>query len=192
MWAVGFVTALLTGFYTGRMFYLTFWVKAAPDRPAEHPHEASPVMLIPVVILAVLSTVGGFIQINAGFHPGWKLVQDFLNPAVGPLLWDERGIEYFATAATVLLGAFTFFLAYRFYVERRWDPALVRVRYPWLQTVLERKYWFDEAYDAAFVRPMDWLAAAFVPGVHIAGFIGAFLGALIATVVSAVISHFVH
>ncbi|HEX6488469.1 MAG TPA: NADH-quinone oxidoreductase subunit L [Candidatus Dormibacteraeota bacterium] len=162
MWAIGFVTALLTGFYTGRMFYLTFWVKAAPDRPVEHPHEAPPVMLIPVAILAVLSTIGGFIQINAGFHPGWKLVQDFLNPAVGVLGWEERGLEYLATAATVLLGAFTFFLAYRFYVERRWDPAVVRVRYPWVQTLLERKYWFDEIYDAAFVRPMDWLGAALV------------------------------
>jgi len=39
---------------------------------------------------------------------------------------------------------------------------------------------------------MFWLAAAFVPGVHVAGFIGAFLGALISTIVSAVISHFVH
>ena len=39
---------------------------------------------------------------------------------------------------------------------------------------------------------MFWLAAVFVPGVHVAGFIGAFFGALITTVVSAVISHFVH
>src|SRR5437588_7430063 len=83
MWAIGFVSALLTGFYTGRMFYLSFWVSAAPDRPVEHPHEAPPVMLIPVGILTVLTIIGGFIQINAGFHPGWKLVTDFLTPAVG-------------------------------------------------------------------------------------------------------------
>jgi len=160
MWAIGFVTALGTGFYTGRMFYLAFWVPKSPERPVEHPHEAPPTMLIPIGILALLSTIGGFIQINAGFHNGWKLVDSFLQPAVGALGWEERSLEYIATAATVLLGAFTFFLAYRFYVQRRWDPAVLRSRYPWLQTLLERKYWFDEAYDAAFVRPMDWLGAA--------------------------------
>jgi NADH-quinone oxidoreductase subunit L len=161
MWAIGFVTALATGFYTGRMFYLSFWVPKSAERPVEHPHEAPAVMLIPVGILTALTIVGGFIQINAGFHPGWKLVTSFLTPAVGPLGWEERGLEYVATAATVLLAAFTFFLAYRFYVRRTWDPAMVRSRYPWVQTLLERKYWFDEIYDAAFVRPMDWLGAAF-------------------------------
>jgi NADH-quinone oxidoreductase subunit L len=80
---------------------------------------------------------------------------------VGKLGWEERGLEYVATAATVLLAGFTFFIAYRVYVRGQWSPGLVRERLPWLQTLLERKYWFDEAYDLAFVRPMDALAGAF-------------------------------
>ncbi|MGH7777563.1 MAG: NADH-quinone oxidoreductase subunit L, partial [Candidatus Dormibacterales bacterium] len=83
IWAVGFLTALLTGFYTGRMWWITFVRPASADRPVEHPHEARLVMLAPVAVLAVLSTVGGLIQINAGFHNGWKLVEDFLAPTVG-------------------------------------------------------------------------------------------------------------
>src|SRR5213593_1307364 len=77
LWLVGFVTALITGFYTGRMWWLSFWGKPSPQRPVEHPHEAPPVMLIPVAILAVLATVGGFIQTRAlGFGPA--IVSDFL------------------------------------------------------------------------------------------------------------------
>src|SRR6266851_3730291 len=60
VWAFGFITALVTGFYTGRMWWMSFAGKPSPDRPVEHPHEAPPVMLIPVVILAILATIGGF------------------------------------------------------------------------------------------------------------------------------------
>ncbi|TMF28672.1 MAG: NADH-quinone oxidoreductase subunit L, partial [Chloroflexi bacterium] len=48
VWGIGFVTALMTGFYTGRMWWLSFAGKPSPQRPVEHPHEAPPVMLIPV------------------------------------------------------------------------------------------------------------------------------------------------
>jgi NADH-quinone oxidoreductase subunit L len=156
LWAVGFVTALLTGFYTGRMWWIAFWRKPAPDRPVEHPHEATRVMLVPVAILAVLSTIGGFVQINAGFHEGWKLVSDFLTPAVGALGWEERTFEYIPTAATLLLAGGTFLLAYRIYVVPRWKPWSERL--PWAQRVLEHKYYFDELYDAIFVRPLDGIA----------------------------------
>ena len=156
LWAVGFLTALLTGFYTGRMWWIAFAGRPSPERPVEHPHEAPRVMLVPVMILAALSTIGGFVQINAGFHAGWKLIEDFLAPAVGPLPWEERGLEYVATAATLLLAAGTFLLAYRFYIKPRW-PTWSRA-VPWAQRLLERKYYFDELYDAVFVRPLDRLA----------------------------------
>ena len=156
LWLSGFLTALLTGFYTGRMWWMTFAGKPSAERPVEHPHEAPRVMLLPVVILAVLCTVGGFIQINAGFHPGWKLVEDFLAPTLGHLPWEARDLEYIPTAATLLLGGVAFFAAYNFYVTRTWITWSSAV--PRLQRLLERKYYFDEIYDAAFVRPMDAIA----------------------------------
>ena len=153
LWLVGFLTAILTGFYTGRMWWIAFAGKPSAERPVERPHEAPPVMLIPVVILAMLTAVGGFVQINAGFHEGWKLIEDFLAPTLGYLPWTARDIEYFWTAATLLLGGVTFLLAYNFYVRRVWLPWSARL--PRLQRLLEHKYYFDEAYNAMFVRPMD-------------------------------------
>jgi NADH-quinone oxidoreductase subunit L len=152
LWAIGFVTALLTGFYTGRMWWLAFTGRPSPERPVEHPHEAPAVMFVPVVILAVLTTIGGFIQINAGFHQGWELVSDFLAPTVGNLPWEERSLDYIPTAATLLLGGATFLWARAFF-RGRFKPWSTVV--PWAQRLLEKKYYFDELYDALFVGLMN-------------------------------------
>src|SRR5437879_12165529 len=90
LWFIGFVTALITGFYTGRMWWLAFWGKPSLQRPVEHPHAPRLVMMVPVGILAVLATIGGFIQTRAlGIGP--SAVSDFLHPVVGPVPCDARG-----------------------------------------------------------------------------------------------------
>jgi NADH-quinone oxidoreductase subunit L len=146
VWAVGALTALLTGFYTGRMWWLSFWGKPAPARPVEHPHEAPGVMLIPVAILAILAVIGGFIQTNAlGFGP--TLVSDFLQKVVPQPSWEENGTAVVVGLVTMVLGAALFVGA--LYLKP-WSARL-----PWAQRLLEHKYYFDEAYDAVFVRPLD-------------------------------------
>jgi NADH-quinone oxidoreductase subunit L len=155
VWVFGFITALITGFYTGRMWWMSFAGKPSPERPVEHPHEAPPVMLIPVFILAILATIGGFIQTRAlGFGP--QLVDDFLKSAVGKQSWEGGASEVIATFATMILAALLFLGAYRIYIQHAWKPWSAVV--PWAQRVLERKYYFDELYDAIFVRTMDGLA----------------------------------
>jgi NADH-quinone oxidoreductase subunit L len=57
---------------------------------------------------------------------------------------------------TMVLAALLFLAAYRWYVARTWKPWSSRL--PWAQRLLERKYYFDEIYNAAIVRPMDALA----------------------------------
>jgi NADH-quinone oxidoreductase subunit L len=156
VWAVGLVTAILTGFYTGRMWWIAFWGEPARERPVEHPHEAPGMMLVPVALLAVLSTVGGLLQVSAVYHGGWKLVSDYLAPAVGRPSWEPGSIEYLVTAVTVILAGLAFLVAYNIYVRPLW--ARWRARFPRARSVLEHKYYFDEAYDHAFVRPMDWIA----------------------------------
>jgi NADH-quinone oxidoreductase subunit L len=155
VWVFGFITALITGFYTGRMWWMSFAGKPSPERPVEHPHEAPPVMLIPVFILALLATIGGFIQTRAlGLGP--QLVDDFLKAAVGKQSWEGGASEVIATFATMILAALLFLGAYRIYIQHVWQPWSAIV--PWAQRVLERKYYFDELYDAIFVRTMDGLA----------------------------------
>jgi NADH-quinone oxidoreductase subunit L len=149
LWFIGFVTALITGFYTGRMWWLSFWGKPSPERPVEHPHEAPAVMMVPVAILAILATVGGFIQTRA-LGVGPNVVADFLGGVVGVQGWEGGGAEIALTVVTMLLATALFVGALRI---RPWSAYV-----PWAQRLLERKYYFDEIYDAVFVRPLDALA----------------------------------
>ncbi|HZQ50199.1 MAG TPA: NADH-quinone oxidoreductase subunit L [Candidatus Dormibacteraeota bacterium] len=168
VWAVGFLTALITGFYTGRMWWLAFWGKPSATRAVEHPHEAPLVMLVPVGILAVLATIGGFIQTSAlGFGP--TLVSDFLQKVVPKPSWEENGAAVIVGIVTMLLGAALFVGA--LYLKP-WSARL-----PWAQRLLEHKYYFDEAYDAVFVRPLDRSAADGYRGVEERVIDGAVLGA---------------
>src|ERR1700681_65084 len=126
VWVIGAVTALITGFYTGRMWWFGFAGKPSPDRPVEHPHEARFVMLVPVLILAALSVVGGFIQTRAlGIGP--SLVSDFLAPAVGPLRWVENIGAVVIGLITMVISTLLFLAAYRFYVDRSWTAWSARL-----------------------------------------------------------------
>jgi NADH-quinone oxidoreductase subunit L len=152
VWAIGFVTALITGFYTGRMWWMSFWGKPSPERPVEHPHEAPPVMLIPVFILGALAIVGGFIQTRA-LEVGPQYVSDFLAGVEGKQGWEGTTADVVVSLITMILAGLLFVAAYRFYIARTWQPW--SARFPRIQRLLERKYYFDEAYNYAFVRPMD-------------------------------------
>jgi len=150
LWLVGFATALITGFYTGRMWWLSFWGKPSLQRPVEHPHAPRLVMMVPVAVLAVLAAVGGFIETRA-LGVGPAAVTDFLGSVFGPPRWEGGGTEIAVTFLTMILATALFIGALRLRPLTAYAP--------WAQRLLERKYYFDETYDWAFVRPMDWVAA---------------------------------
>jgi NADH-quinone oxidoreductase subunit L len=141
LWVVGAATALITGFYTGRMWWRSFWGKPSPNRPVEHPHAPALVMMAPVAILAVLATIGGFAMAPTS---------SFLESVVGKLPWEESAVAIGVGVLTMLAGTALFAGALRI---RPWTAYA-----PWAQRLLEHKYYFDEIYDAVFVRPLDWVA----------------------------------
>jgi NADH-quinone oxidoreductase subunit L len=173
LWVIGFATAILTGFYTGRMWWISFWGGPSETRPVAEPHEAPNVMLVPVLVLAALTVAGGILQTRTVLYVGTSLVEDYLAPAVGRIAWPASDLEWLATVATVVLASLTFLFAYLMYVPRAERRAAFMDRFaeiamahpepwssrvPWLQSLLVHKYYFDEVYDAVFVRPLDRLA----------------------------------
>jgi NADH-quinone oxidoreductase subunit L len=173
LWLIGFATALLTGFYTGRMWWISFWGRPSPARPVAEPQEAPNVMLVPVLVLAALTVAGGLLQLKTVLYIGTSLVDDYLAPAVGRIAWPASDLEWLATLVTLLLASAAFLFAYLMYVPRierqagfldrfaelaMSHPEPWSSRVPFLQSLLEHKYYFDELYDAVFVRPLDRLA----------------------------------
>ena len=141
LWVVGFGTAILTGFYTGRMWWISFWGAPSPTRPVAVPHEAPRVMLVPVLALAVLSTVGGLLQTSAlGF--GTRLVDDYLDPVVGRIRWAASDLELIVTIATMLLAAAAFLFAYLMYVPR----------------AERRAHFLDRMAEVTMAHPEPWSA----------------------------------
>ena len=155
LWAAGLVGAFLTALYTFRMIFLVFW--GEPSAFArEHFHapradEPSFWMAWTVGALAVLSVVGGWIQVAGLWHP----LTDFIEPVAAPKI-EPTGVQDLVTSVlAVALAVVGIYLAWALYVAGR-----VRVpEQPAVQRALERKFYWDELYDFAFYRPAVWVAA---------------------------------
>jgi NADH-quinone oxidoreductase subunit L len=153
IWIVGLIAAILTAFYMTRWFFLIF-LGAPRFGDDVHPHESPLTMTIPLMVLAVLSTVGG-LALNA-VHTG--PLYTYLEPAVGPI--DDLGYEPFGPLEesvliplAIVAAALGIGLAYLAYMRR--DVSVGRMAEPIKGAgaeLAERKFFVDELYEAIFVR----------------------------------------
>ncbi len=152
LWVIGVGTGLLTAFYVTRAMYLTFHGEPRDHHLYEHAHESSPVMTIPLLILAVGAVLAGFI----GFPPEAGFIHRFLEgtaqaeaaqPREAPnyLLW--AGLA----ATSVAAGVIGIAIGYTMYARRRPDPAAVARAAGPIYTLLWNKYFVDELYDHRIV-----------------------------------------
>ncbi len=156
LWAAGLGGALLTGLYTFRMLFLVFGGEPSPFvREHHHAHEGKegPLsMTATVAVLAVLATVGGWIQL-AGV---WTPVSDWLFPVAEPLVEATGRQEAISSVLAVGLGLLGAAIAWWIYAARRGRVPRLRA----VRTLLERKFYFDEAYDLVFYWPAAAISRA--------------------------------
>ncbi len=157
LWGAGIVGAFLTGLYTFRLLFIVFFGEPTPY-VREHLHkerfEGPLSMMWPVGVLAVLSLVGGFLQV-----PGqWHLVDTWLEPVVQSVEEASGGLAVFSILAALAAAVGGIAVAWALYRRPGERPAAIRARVPWAANALEHKLWWDEAYDAAFYRPASALA----------------------------------
>ena len=158
-WALGAFAALLTAFYMFRLLFMTFHGKSNMAKHVEeHVHESPMSILIPLLVLALLSILGGFI----GF-PAASAINSFLAPVIGgghhgmadggslhhvsnSLMFSMMGISTGIAVAGILL-------AYLMYIKQPDLPAKIVGRFKLIYTIIYNKYYVDEIYDATIVKP---------------------------------------
>jgi NADH-quinone oxidoreductase subunit L len=161
LFVAGLAGVLLTGAYAFRLYFTVFQgtpQEAAPE-PAhaqgthgEGAHGEGPLsMLVPVGVLAVLSAIGGLLSIPGVWHPFTHWIEE----TGEPLVEATTGQDYLTSAISVALGIVGLLLARRAFLH---GTQLVTMPSAWRG--FERKFYFDELYDALFYRPAAALANA--------------------------------
>ena len=162
LFVAGLIGAFLTGLYTFRMIFLV-WRGDRSPYVREHLHDTSHgeapfSMYATVAVLALLSVVGGWLQVAGIWHP----FSDWLAPVAEPLVEPSVTQDWVASLIAMALGLGGIYLAWLFYGKR----SVAVPSYPTAKRVLEHKLYFDELYDAVFYRPAVLVANALRSGVE--------------------------
>jgi NADH-quinone oxidoreductase subunit L len=153
LYAIGLFTALLTAFYMFRLLFITFSgrFRGTPEQES-HLHESPPAMTIPLIILAILSIIGGFIGIPEIFVQGGDRISAFLSPVIPQAVHHvSHSTEYLLMGLTTLLVIAMIVFAWIKYRNYQRSEATG------LGKVLENKWYVDELYDKIIVLPLHRL-----------------------------------
>jgi NADH-quinone oxidoreductase subunit L len=167
MWVVGVLTAMCTSFYMFRMMYLTFFGKFRGTHEQEHHvHESPANMTIPLILLAVLSVVGGFINVPESLGGNSGLAH-FLAPvfqrstALLPTESSGGSSDMILMIVSVVGAVIAWVYAWMKYVKNAHVPVADTEERPALVSLSYHKFYFDEIYDALIRKPLDALSGFF-------------------------------
>jgi NADH-quinone oxidoreductase subunit L len=163
-YGMGVAAALLTAFYMARLMAMTFLGEnRTGERERGHLHEAPWTMTGPLLVLGVLSAVGGALNLPA-FAGGSHALDHWLEPITAAAAnfvsveMPHGSAELFLVGAAVAIGAVGLLLGFRVTLGRPILPARQAPADRGFGLVLNRKYYMDELYDALVVRPTVWLS----------------------------------
>ena len=163
-YSMGVVAALLTAFYMARLITMTFLGEnRTGEQERSHLHDAPPIMTGPLIVLGILSAIGGVINLPP-FLGGNAALEHWLEPVTAPaaalfrLEMPHGQTELFLVGAAVLIGVSDWWPGTRATLKKRTLPAAESAPDTGFAQVLYRKYYVDEIYDALFVRPLVWLS----------------------------------
>jgi NADH-quinone oxidoreductase subunit L len=176
LWGIGAITAFLTALYMTRMMVMTFWGEKRFDTHHHTPHESPLSMTLPLIVLAVLSTVGGFIGVPHALSSFFtdrdvNVIEHTLEPSIAHMpaptgttdhteITDSHGqatpiteeahanvgAERLLTLVSIVIAGLGIGAGFVLFRNR---PLLQ------LPRILENKYYVDEIYDTTLIRPIE-------------------------------------
>ncbi len=170
LWAVGFLAAGITSFYMFRLLYRTFFGEfRGTEEQRHHLHESPAAMTVPLAVLGVLSTVGGFLGLPRLLGARANLFHRFLDGIVLPMAGAaepaelSRGAEIALIAASVAIAGAGWLVAKRCYAGPAAEdlPGRFTRRFPGFAGLVRRKFAIDELYERILYRPFRALSRGF-------------------------------
>ncbi len=155
LYAVGLLTAGLTAFYMFRLLYLTFFgAFRGTEQQRHHVHESPSAMTVPLIVLAVLSVIGGFVGVPEVFVHGGERLAGFLAPVVPTATHQiSHATELVLMAVATLVSVVAIFIAWRRYKTYREE------RETGFTKLLENRWYVDELYNSIIIKPVNKLGA---------------------------------
>ncbi len=163
LWFLGMVASMLTAFYMFRLLFLTFYGKFRGTHDQEHHlHESPTSMTFPLMVLAVLSVLGGLL----GLPEFWGMsnwMHHHLEPVIARPDFSllSHDTEWMLMGLAVAAAAAVIYFTYLVFMKNGVLPVNKEEQLkPW-QRLIYHKYYVDEIYDALIRKPLDFLSMAF-------------------------------
>ena len=187
LWLVAAIAAGMTAFYMFRALFMTFFGQSRVDEHvAHHIHESPKIMTVPLMVLAVLSIIGGYIGVPHVLG-GANHIHEFLAPVLGggaepakahagisilTQAWASGGegaghqaaLELLMMVISVVIALIGIGIAYLFYVKNPALPKLLAERWKGLYKLIFNKYYVDELYEILFIKSLKGLGTGLWKG----------------------------
>ncbi|GAC1421578.1 MAG: NADH-quinone oxidoreductase subunit L [Flavisolibacter sp.] len=153
LYGVGLITAALTSFYMFRLLFITFNGHfRGTEEQRLHVHESPAGMTIPLLILALLSVVGGWVGVPEIFTTSGEQLKEYLSPVI-PIVTSHLSAftEVSLIILTTLVALVAIVIAWVRYKNYKPEQSSA------FGKILEQKWYVDQAYDSAFVKPVEKL-----------------------------------
>ena len=171
LFVIASIASIMTAFYMFRLMYLTFFKDfRGTEYQKNHLHESPTLITFPLIVLGILSLVGGVISL-----PGNSWLNEYLAPIFTKVAHEEHhfgATEYILMTVAVIGGLIGIVLAYSKYIKQSYVP-VADEQISGFSKVLYNKFYVDEFYTAIIVKPINKLSQFFKDKIEttISGFI---------------------